>query len=335
MKEQSTPLVEVRDLCMWFPVKRSIVDSLSRKPKRYVKAVNNVSLTVEQGESLGLVGESGCGKSTLAKSIIRLYEPTHGNILLKGDDITHLKGKTLREKRSAMQMIFQDPYSSLNPRMTIYEAVAEVLSVHHVVPKDQIREEVERLLGLCGLGMEVADRYPGEFSGGQRQRVGIARALAVSPDIVLADEPVSALDVSIRAQIINLLSHLQKELNLTILFISHDLHLVHYITKRVAVMYLGKIVEIGPTSSVFSNPMHPYTSILIQAAPVLNPLDRERSSTIKGEPPSPLDLPKGCAFGQRCPYCTEECTMKEPVLQNAGGGQYVACHHPLHKEEVK
>lgn len=321
------PLMEVKDLCMWFPVKRTIMDSLSGKPKRYVKAVNDVNLSVRKGESLGLVGESGCGKSTLAKSIIRLYEPTSGSVWLKGKDITYLKGRQLRTQRQSMQMIFQDPYSSLNPRMTVYETIAEVLSVHHIVPKENVHEEVARLLELCGMSMDSADRYPGEFSGGQRQRVGIARALATRPDLVLADEPVSALDVSIRAQIINLLSHLQKELDLTILFISHDLHLVHYITTRVAVMYLGSIVELGRTSEVFAHPLHPYTSILIKAAPVMDPLNRDRVYTIKGEPPSPLDIPKGCAFSQRCPFCQEICTREAPPLVDRGG-HLVACHFP-------
>ncbi|WP_320130663.1 ABC transporter ATP-binding protein [uncultured Sphaerochaeta sp.] len=328
-EKKPTVLLDIKDLCMWFPLKHSLSDVLRRKPKRYVKAVSNVNLIIEQGESLGLVGESGCGKSTLAKCIIRLYKPTKGSILLKGNDISNLEGSDLRKKRTMMQMIFQDPYSSLNPRISVYGILAEILSVHKIVPKNQIPGKVSELLTMCGLSMDIATRFPGEFSGGQRQRIGIARSLAVSPEIILADEPVSALDVSIQAQIINLLSHLQKELHLTTLFISHDLQLVRYITNRVAVMYLGSIVELGETEQVFQNPYHPYTSILIKAAPVLDPLDRDREYSIIGEPPSPIDIPSGCKFHSRCPFCQSKCTEQDPPLSKISEGRFVACHYPL------
>jgi oligopeptide/dipeptide ABC transporter, ATP-binding protein, C-terminal domain len=322
-------LIEIEGLSKHFPIKYRVTDALSGKKRRYVRAVNDVSFSIYKGESLGLVGESGCGKSTLAKSIIRLYEPTSGKIVFRGKDITHLRGKALNAERPAMQMIFQDPYSSLNPRMTVYEIIAEMLKVHRKVPKDRIRDRTAELIETCGLGMEVADRFPGEFSGGQRQRIGIARALSLEPELILADEPVSALDVSIQAQIINLLSSLQKRLDLSLLFISHDLRVVRHITRRVAVMYLGKVVELGETEAIFSMPLHPYTSVLMKAAPVLDPRNRVRDYAIEGEPPSPIDLPSGCPFHPRCTRCRELCSREEPALLAASGGRLVACHYPL------
>ena len=322
-------LVEVRDLCKWFPVKRTIADSALRRPVRYVKAVDHVSLDIFQGECLGLVGESGCGKSTLARTIIRLYEPTSGQILLEGTDITHLSPKAMRPLRPHMQMIFQDPYSSLNPRMTVRAIISELLLYHRVVPKDQVNARVEALMQMCGLSADYADRFPGEFSGGQQQRVGIARALALNPRFIIADEPVSALDVSIQAQIINLLGDLQQQLGLTILFISHDLRVVRHITHRVAVMYLGNVMELGPTEALFDHPLHPYTSVLTKAAPVMNPLHRTREYAIEGETPSPIHLPTGCRFHPRCTHCTERCKTELPELREIAPGRFVACHQPL------
>ena len=322
-------IVEVRDLCKWFPVKRTIADSIARRPVRYVKAVDHVSLDIFQGECLGLVGESGCGKSTLARTIIRLYEPTSGQILLEGTDITHLGPGAMRPLRPRMQMIFQDPYSSLNPRMTVRAIISELLLYHKVVPKEQVNARVEELMGMCGLSADYAGRFPGEFSGGQQQRVGIARALALNPRFIIADEPVSALDVSIQAQIINLLGDLQQQLGLTILFISHDLRVVRHITHRVAVMYLGNVMKLGPTEALFDHPLHPYTSVLTKAAPVMNPLQRTREYAIEGETPSPIHLPTGCRFHPRCTHCTERCKTELPELREIAPGRFVACHQPL------
>ncbi len=322
-------LLEVQSLCKWFPMKYGLADAIARKPKRYLKAVDGVSFDVYQGENLGLVGESGCGKSTLAKTILRLHEPTGGRLILKGEDITHLKGKALRETRIQMQMVFQDPYSSLNPRMSVYDTIAEELTVHHLVAKEKVRDRVAELLTLCGLGMDAASRFPGEFSGGQRQRVGIARALALESPFIIADEPVSALDVSIQAQIINLLADLQRRLNLSVLFISHDLRLVRYITRRVMVMYLGTLVEVGATRELFDTPLHPYTQVLTKAAPKLDPRNRGTDYVIEGELPSPVNLPSGCAFHPRCARCAEICQREQPALREVLPGRFVACHRPL------
>lgn len=326
MTTSENAVVEVNNLCTWFEVKREITDVVGRKPVKYVKAVNDVSLRVYRGENLGLVGESGCGKSTLAKTIIRLYAPNSGRIKVNGTDITNMKGRDLRAIRTNMQMIFQDPYSSLNPRMTIYEIIEEMLKVHHIVPKDKVEERVYELLEMCGLSRELSERYPGEFSGGQRQRVGIARALSLNPSLIIADEPVSALDVSIQAQIINLLTELQKRLNLTVIFISHDLRVIRYITQRTAVMYLGKIVEMGKTEELFRSPFHPYTDILLKASPKLDPTRRSKDYAIQGEVPSPIDIPQGCLFHPRCPSFTERCMEKQPELLEASPGHFVACY---------
>lgn len=327
--EHGEKLVQVKDLSMWFPMKYGVTDFISRKEHKFVKAVNNVDLDIYKGENLGLVGESGCGKSTLARSIIRLYKPTSGQIILDGKDITHLEGEALRLERPKMQYIFQDPYSSLNPRMSVYETIEEMLLFHKICPEEEVPNKVKEILEMCGLSMEVADRFPGEFSGGQRQRIGIARSLSVNPKLVIADEPVSALDVSIQAQIINLLGDLQRSLNLTILFISHDLRVVKYITHRVAVMYLGGIVELGKTNEVFDHPYHPYTQVLTKAAPLLDPTNRTREYAIEGEPPSPINMPSGCRFNPRCPFCQEICTKEVPELREVAPGRHVACHFPL------
>ena len=266
MADSRPLLLEVEHLCKWFPLKRTAGDVLQRKEKRYLKAVNDVSFQLFKGENLGLVGESGCGKSTLARTILRLYEPTSGTILLNGTDISHMKGDALRRLRPQMQMIFQDPYSSLNPRMSVYDTIAEMLRVHKVVPAEELPARVEQLLTMSGLTMDIAERFPGEFSGGQRQRIGIARALSLNPAFIVADEPVSALDVSIQAQIINLLAQLQRELELTVLFISHDLNVVYQLCDSALVMKQGRIVEQGTVDELFDHPKDPYTKQLLAAA---------------------------------------------------------------------
>ncbi len=332
MSQSQTPLLEAEHLCKWFPLKRGVSDVVQRREKRYLKAVNDVSFQLFKGENLGLVGESGCGKSTLARTLLRLYEPTGGAVKLGGADISHMKGAELRRLRPQMQMIFQDPYSSLNPRMSVYDTVAEMLRVHKVVPAAEIPARVEQLLTMSGLSMDIAQRFPGEFSGGQRQRIGIARALSLNPAFIVADEPVSALDVSIQAQIINLLAQLQKELELTVLFISHDLRVVRHITHRVMVMYLGGNVEVGPTEEIFTRPAHPYTQVLTKAAPKLDPLNRRRDYAIEGEPPSPINTPTGCRFHPRCPFCTDKCRTEVPALAEIAPGRLCACHYPLHSD---
>ena len=324
MADSRPLLLEVEHLCKWFPLKRTAGDVLQRKEKRYLKAVNDVSFQLFKGENLGLVGESGCGKSTLARTILRLYEPTSGTIRLNGTDISHMKGDALRRLRPQMQMIFQDPYSSLNPRMSVYDTIAEMLRVHKVVPAEELPARVEQLLTMSGLTMDIAERFPGEFSGGQRQRIGIARALSLNPAFIVADEPVSALDVSIQAQIINLLAQLQRELELTVLFISHDLRVVRHITHRVMVMYLGRCVEKGTKDQIFNNPRHPYTQALLSATPRLNPDDRRERIKLSGELPSPLNPPPGCAFNARCRRRFGPCTQLQPQLKDYGG-QLVAC----------
>jgi len=329
-EKERQKIVETRGLSKWFPMKASLGKAILRQPKEYIKAVNDVSLSVYRSENLGLVGESGCGKSTLARTIIRLYEPTEGEVFLDGEDISHIQGKELLSKRRKMQMIFQDPYSSLNPRMTVYEMLAEMLKFHKIVPPNQMKDRIEELLVMCGMSMDIADRFPGEFSGGQRQRLGIARALSLNPKLIIADEPVSALDVSIQAQIINLLDDLQQSLNLSVLFISHDLGVVQHVTHTVAVMYLGSIVEMGDSGSLFENPAHPYTLVLAKAAPVLNPLNRTRDYAIEGEPPSPVNLPSGCAFHPRCTHCQDICRQETPRLRETAAGRQVACHFPLY-----
>ena len=329
MSEDRKVFLELEHLNKWFPRKRTVGDVIAKREKEYVKAVSDVSLVLYEGENLGLVGESGCGKSTLARTITRLYEPTSGTVKLEGRDISHLKGKELRSERIKMQMVFQDPYSSLNPRMTVYEILEEPLKVYKRVPKDQIPAEIERLLRVSGLTPEIASRFPGEFSGGQRQRIGIARALALDPRFIIADEPVSALDVSIQAQILNLLAELQEKLKLTTLFISHDLNVVRHISDRVIVMYLGSIVESGKTSEVFDAPHHPYTGVLMSAAPSLDVDTRTEASVIEGDPPSPIHIPNGCCFHPRCKYCQEKCRREKPELCELPGGRQIACHYPL------
>lgn len=284
MADSRPLLLEVEHLCKWFPLKRTAGDVLQRKEKRYLKAVNDVSFQLFKGENLGLVGESGCGKSTLARTILRLYEPTSGTILLNGTDISHMKGDALRRLRPQMQMIFQDPYSSLNPRMSVYDTIAEMLRVHKVVPAEELPARVEQLLTMSGLTMDIAERFPGEFSGGQRQRIGIARSLIMDPDFIIADEPISALDVSIRAQVLNLMSQLQKERGLTYLFIAHDLSVVRFICDRIAVIHKGRLVELAESEELFAHPLHPYTRALLSAIPLPDPIAEKKKKLLVYDP---------------------------------------------------
>ncbi|MEM7434036.1 MAG: dipeptide ABC transporter ATP-binding protein [Myxococcota bacterium] len=293
-----------------------------------LKAVDEVSLEIMAGETLGLVGESGCGKSTLGRLLLRLHEPSSGRIFFEGQDITELTQTEIRPLRRSMQIIFQDPYSSLNPRMTVRAAIAEPLRVHRLVSSKQEEEQrIAFLLERVGLRPEHMRRYPHEFSGGQRQRIGIARALAVSPTFIVADEPVSALDVSIQAQIVNLLGDLQDELGLSYLFIAHDLHVVEYVSRRVAVMYLGRVVEIATAVEIYEDPRHPYTQALLSAAPEPDPSDRKKRVILQGDVPSPLDPPQGCAFHPRCPLAKPGlCDREVPPLRSLKSGHEVACH---------
>ncbi|REK76967.1 ABC transporter ATP-binding protein [Paenibacillus paeoniae] len=319
------PLMQIERLSTHYPLRSAL---FSRRAGS-VKAVDDVSLTLYEGETVGLVGESGCGKSTLGRTIIRL-EPAHsGRIRFEGDDITHYTPKQLIPARMRMQMIFQDPYGSLNPRMRIGDMLAEPLLVHRLASRKDVRREVDRLLGLVGLPASAGNRYPHEFSGGQRQRIGIARALSFRPKLLVCDEPVSALDVSIQAQILNLLQDLQQELKLTYLFIAHGIGAVKQISTRVAVMYLGKIVELADTEELFRKPRHPYTQLLLNAYPPPDPaLRRERARVIlHGDVPSPANPPSGCRFHTRCPYAEQRCRIEEPLLTE--NRHAVACHYPL------
>jgi oligopeptide/dipeptide ABC transporter ATP-binding protein len=311
-----------------FPGRRGLPDLLRGRPRPVVRAVEDLSLNVEAGETLGVVGESGCGKSTLARCIVRLHEPDAGKIRFDGDDVLSLQGTARRHYNRKVQMVFQDPYGSLNPRMTAGACIAEALAVHKVVEPARIAARVRELLELVHLPADAAQRYPYEFSGGQRQRIGIARALAVEPALIIADEPVSALDVSVQAAIVNLFLELQSRLGLTLMFITHDLRLVKHLTHRVAVMYLGRIVEVGPTEALFANPRHPYTQALIRAVPQVKPGRRDKEAAVMGELPSPLAPPPGCAFHPRCPIARPACSQSVPALEPRGGGWPVACYYP-------
>ena len=318
-------LLEVKNLKMHFPVGSGF---LSRKPTGYVKAVDDVSFTVKRGETLGLVGESGCGKTTTGRCILQLYKPTDGQVMFDGQDLTRLNTKNMRAMRREMQVIFQDPYSSLNPRMTAGNIIGEPLIVHGLVKgKDEYREKVSELLTNVGLNPYMADRFPHEFSGGQRQRIGVARALSVSPKFIVADEPVSALDVSIQAQIINLLEDLQEQFNLTYLFIAHDLSVVRHISDRVGVMYLGHMVELAERNEIYRNPIHPYTRALLSAVPIPDPvLDAQRERVLlTGEVPSPLNPPSGCVFHPRCPDANDTCSQVMPNLREVEPEHHSAC----------
>ncbi len=318
-------LLEVKDLKMYFPVSSGM---LFQRTTAYVKAVDGVSFTVKRGETLGLVGESGCGKTTTGRCILQLYKPTAGQVIFDGQDLTRLKSKQMRAMRREMQVIFQDPYSSLNPRMTAGNIIGEPLIVHGLVKgKAEYREKVADLLQNVGLNPYMADRFPHEFSGGQRQRIGVARALSVSPKFIVADEPVSALDVSIQAQIINLLEDLQERFGLTYLFIAHDLSVVRHISDRVGVMYLGHMVEMADRNEIYRNPIHPYTKALLSAVPIPDPvLDAQRERVLlKGEVPSPLNPPSGCVFHPRCPVANDTCSAFLPELREVEPDHYAAC----------
>lgn len=316
-------LVEIKGLKKHFVEN----DGLSKKNRRVIKAVDGVDLEIYKGETLGIVGESGCGKSTLGKTLVKLHDISEGQILYENEDITNLKGSNLKKYRKEVQMVFQDPYSSINPRMSIGETLIEPLKVHNVVEKAQYKARVHELLETVGLRKNHMYKYPHEFSGGQRQRVGIARSLAVLPEFIVLDEPISALDVSIQAQVTNMLEDIQNNYNLTYLFISHDLAMVQYISDRVGVMYLGKLVEIGDKIELYKNPTHPYTQALLSAIPVVDRSQAGREKIIlEGDIPSPLDLPSGCRFRTRCKYEMEVCKEREPELVEISEGHKVACH---------
>jgi len=319
-------LLRVEDLHKAFPTPHSLWGRVSGRPQRKVRALNGVSLAVHRGETLGIVGESGCGKSTLARCIVRLYDADTGKIYFDDLEVLGLSGPRLRGYNRRVQMVFQDPFTSLNPRMTVGEALSEAIGVHKLRPVDQISSRVHELLDLVGLPPDAVDRLPHEFSGGQRQRIAIARSLALEPDCLVADELVSALDVSVQAQIINLLLDLQEQLHLTVLFVAHDLRLVRHISHRVAVMYLGRVVELAETERIFTEPQHPYTQALISAAPRLDPLHKSTVEAIQGELPSPLNVPGGCPFHPRCPLAFDRCRVDVPELRAYQPDHFTACH---------
>jgi oligopeptide transport system ATP-binding protein len=318
------PFLQLENVKTHFAVERGII---FRRRIGTVQAVDGVSLSLKQGEILGLVGESGCGKSTLGRTILQLVPPTEGSVILAGKNLAQLKGRELREARADFQMIFQDPYASLNPRMTVFDALAEAIQSHKRVPRSEMPDRVSELMEKVGLSPRALRKYPHEFSGGQRQRIAIARALAVEPKLIVADEPVSALDVSIQAQIINLLGRLSREMGLTLIFISHDLSVVKHISDRIAVMYLGRIVELGPAAQVFERALHPYTKSLVSAVPIPNPeREKERQRVIlSGDPPSPMNPPAGCPFHPRCPYAVADCARIVPRLESFDSVQEAAC----------
>jgi oligopeptide transport system ATP-binding protein len=326
-------LMRAEHVKKYFPIRKGIV--FQREVAR-VHAVDDVSIDVRAGETLGLVGESGCGKSTLGRCLIRLYDLTSGTLTLEGRDISTLSRRQLRPLRREMQMVFQDPYASLNPRKRVGTIIADPLRIHHEGDAREIRQRVQELMQLVGLSPEHVNRYPHEFSGGQRQRIGVARALALRPKLVIADEPVSALDVSIRAQVINLLDDLQDELGLTYIFIAHDLGVVRHVSDRIAVMYLGKIVELSPAEDLYRRPIHPYTEALLSAVPVPDPelSERRQQIVLEGDVPSPISPPSGCRFHPRCRYATDICVREEPPLVDHGtGNHFAACHHPRNVAE--
>jgi oligopeptide/dipeptide ABC transporter ATP-binding protein len=327
------PLIEVSDLVKHFPISRGV---LIGRTLGAVRAVDGVSFDVRPGETLGIVGETGAGKSTIARLIMRLLDPTAGEVRFDGRDVTHLRGAGLKAVRREMQMIFQDPYSSLNPRKTVGAIVGEPLAIHGVEKdRERRRRRVKELMGTVGLNPEHYNRYPHQFSGGQRQRIAVARALVLGPRLLIADEPVSALDVSIQAQVLNLLREMQDRFSLSMVLISHDLSVIRHMCDRVAVMYLGKIVEIGGAEELYDFPRHPYTAALLSAVPVADPTaPRAAGKLVEGEAPSPANPPSGCRFHTRCPKAQELCSVEEPVLEAAGTGTRAACHFPLAREEL-
>jgi oligopeptide transport system ATP-binding protein len=323
MAENET-LLKVEGLKMYFPITQGIV---VQRHIGDIKAVDGLNFFIRRGETLGLVGESGCGKSTTGRAILQLYRPTAGNVFFEGQDLTKMKGEKLRQMRRKMQMIFQDPYASLNPRMTVGNIIGEPLEVHNILRGKALKDRVQELLQVVGLNPYFINRYPHEFSGGQRQRIGVARALAVQPSFIVCDEPISALDVSIQAQIINLLEELQSQFGLTYLFIAHDLSVVRHISDRVAVMYLGKLMEMTTSLELYKNPLHPYTKALLSAVPIPDPLVEEKRKRIilEGDVPSPASPPKGCNFSTRCPVRMDICKEQEPEFKDAGGEHFVSC----------
>ncbi|MFA9397383.1 MAG: ABC transporter ATP-binding protein [Clostridiaceae bacterium] len=323
-KTENEVLIEIKNLKKYFVKSKGFFGN----KKQNIQAVDDISFTIRKGETLGLVGESGCGKSTTGRTIIKLYEPTGGQIIYKGKDISNLKEKEMLPYRKNMQMIFQDPYASLNTRMTVSEIIGEAIDTHHIAKGKEKQKMITNLLERVGLSKDHASRYPHEFSGGQRQRIGIARALAVEPEFIICDEPISALDVSIQAQVVNMLEDLQTELGLTYLFIAHDLSMVKHISDRIGVMYLGKLVEIAESDDLYDNPAHPYTQALLTAIPIPDPdiKDKKKRIILEGDVPSPIDPPSGCRFRTRCKYAMDICAKEEPVMKDLGNNHFAACH---------
>ncbi len=322
VEETEKPLLEVKDLKQYFVVDTTFFG----RPTKYLKAVDGVSFSIGKGKTLGIVGESGCGKTTMGRTVLRLYDVTGGEVWFKGQEVSKIKNREFNKLRPNMQMIFQDPYASLSPRLTVGEIIGEAVREHKIVPKEEYHDYILKVMKMCGLQPHYYERYPHEFSGGQRQRICIARALALKPDLVICDEPVSALDVSIQAQIINMLKDLQKQLQLTYVFISHDLSVVKHISDEVGVMYLGSMVEYGTKEAIFTNTLHPYTKALFSAVPVPNPHVKMNRIILKGDIPSPVNPPKGCKFHTRCEHCMDICEKVKPVYKEVEKGHFCACH---------